>query len=931
MLLKQLKLSKLHNFFIRIYRRRSLFLAALLFTLSTISPVIAKVSVPISIAQAQQEPKQLTQKASELYRNGKFEESATVWEQLANIFATQGDSLNQAMAFSNLSLTYQQFGQWNLAEKVLRDSLKILENQPDNQEKLKIYAQSLDIQGNLQSELGQLANALKSWQEATKIYSKLNEPDKLAQSKINQAQAMQDIGLYNSSCDTLLEVLAQEIDIQNCQKLRELSQQELEQKLTKVSKNSSLPILVGLRSLGELFRFQGQPEFAETILNTSINLAQKLNSPWEQAAVYLSMGNTLRDIAKGKKSRGEIQDYEQRALSYYNKAILLSPLLITRQQAQLNRLNLLLKSEEFQQAEQLWRSLEPQIMSLPPSRTGVYLQINFAHNFVELAQTGLFTKANSQLPTLNEVDRVLSRAVEQSRSLGDKRSEAYALGYRGNLYMTHSIQNLPQAEELTKQALRIASTFDSPDVSYQFFWQLGQIRRQRGDIKDAIAAYTKAYDALQSLRNDLVALNPEVQFSFQNTVEPVYRELVELDLEYAKSLKSTGKNRESQELLVQARNVIESLQLAELNNFFKEACVEEKSKQIDSIDRTAAVVYTIVLQNRLEVILSLPNQEQPTLSFHTYEFKPGEFEDTVDKVQRSLTDPNSIESDWRVYYKKLYDWLIQPIETELKNSKVTTLAFVLDADLRNLPMSILYDGEQYLLQKYAIALTPGLQLVDPKPIAKVDLKVFTAGLSKIREGFEPHKDFKALNYVERELEQIKQIGLSDRLILNEKFTSTQLKKEIFASRIPPLVHLATHGEFSSKASETFILAWDERISVKRLGDLLRDARLYQSRPIELLVLSACATASGDKRAALGLAGVAVRSGARSTIATLWPVVDQTTTQIMGEFYSQLEQAKKTNLSKAQALRKAQLAFIDKYEKYRHPHFWAPFVLVGNWQ
>ncbi|MUG92413.1 CHAT domain-containing protein [Scytonema sp. UIC 10036] len=922
----------LRHFFTRIYRRRSLFLAALLFTLSTISPVIAKVSSPISIVQSQQDAKQLTKKASELYRHGKFEESAMMWEQIANIFAAQKDSLNQAMALSNLSLIYQQLGQWSKAEKILQDSLAILKNQPQSQEKFKIYAQTLDIQGNLQSEVGQSADALKSWQEATKVYSTIDEPEKLAQSQINQAQAMQDMGLYSRSCNTLLQVLSQEIEIQNCQKLRELTQVELAKKLEKVSNNQyPIHILVGLRSLGELLRLQGQPELAETTLMSSINLAQKLNSPLEEAAVYLSLGNSLRDIAKGKTARGEVQDYEQKALSYYNKVVALSPPLITRQQAQLNQLNLLLKFEEFPQAEQLWRSLEPQITSLPPSRAGVYLQINFAHNFVELAQKDFFTKANFQLPTLNKVNGVLSRASEQARSLGDKRAEAYALGYRGNLYMANPIQNLLQAEELTKQALRISSTFDSPDISYQFFWQLGQIRRQKGDIKDAIAAYTKAYDALQSLRNDLVALNPEVQFSFQNTVEPVYRELVELDLEYAKSLKDVGKNRESQEFLVQARNVIESLQLAELNNFFREACVEEKPKQIDSIDRTAAVVYTIVLKNRLEVILSLPNREQSTLSFHTQQFKPGEFEDTVDKVQRSLTDPNSIESDWRIYYKKLYDWLIQPIETELKNSKVTTLAFVLDAELRNLPMSILYDGEQYLVQKYAIALTPGLQLVDPKPITKVNLKVFTAGLSKIREDFEPHRDFKPLNYVERELEQIKKIGLSDRLILNEKFTSTQIKKEIFASRVPPLVHLATHGEFSSKASETFILAWDERISVKRLGDLLRDDRLYQSKPIELLVLSACATASGDKRAALGLAGVAVRSGARSTIATLWPVVDETTTQIMGEFYSQLEQAKKINFSKAQALRKAQLAFIEKYEKYRHPHFWAPFVLVGNWQ
>jgi CHAT domain-containing protein len=291
----------------------------------------------------------------------------------------------------------------------------------------------------------------------------------------------------------------------------------------------------------------------------------------------------------------------------------------------------------------------------------------------------------------------------------------------------------------------------------------------------------------------------------------------------------------------------------------------------------------------------------------------------------------SVEETSRIQYQKLYNWLIKPIESELNKSQVTTLAFVLDGDLRNIPMSVLFDGKQYLIQKYAIAVTPGLQLVDPKPISKVDLRAFTAGLSKIRKQFEPHRDFKELSNVENELQQIKKLGISQRLVLNEEFTSTKLKNQILASRVPPIVHLATHGEFSSSPEKTFILSWDSRINVNQLGQLLQNTSLYQNRPIELLVLSACKTASGDRRATLGLAGVAVRAGARSTLATLWSVVDETTATIMSEFYTQLEEAKKTNQNKAEALRRSQLNIIEKYKQYRHPHYWAPFILVGNWQ
>jgi CHAT domain-containing protein len=143
----------------------------------------------------------------------------------------------------------------------------------------------------------------------------------------------------------------------------------------------------------------------------------------------------------------------------------------------------------------------------------------------------------------------------------------------------------------------------------------------------------------------------------------------------------------------------------------------------------------------------------------------------------------------------------------------------------------------------------------------------------------------------------------------------------------PIVHLATHGQFSSNAADTFILTWDERVNVKDFDRLLRARNGDQKRPIELLVLSACETASGDARAALGLAGAAIRSGARSTVGTLWQVNDESTSMLMAEFYQQLAKSK---ISTAEALRNAQLLLLNN-RQYQNPYFWAPFLLVGNWQ
>jgi CHAT domain-containing protein len=233
-------------------------------------------------------------------------------------------------------------------------------------------------------------------------------------------------------------------------------------------------------------------------------------------------------------------------------------------------------------------------------------------------------------------------------------------------------------------------------------------------------------------------------------------------------------------------------------------------------------------------------------------------------------------------------------------------------------MAALHDGQQYLVEKYSVAVTPGLQLLEPRPLARERIKVLVGGLSEARQGF------LALPGVEAEVKQIES-EIPTQVLLNQQFTSTALQDQIKAVAFP-VVHLATHGQFSSNADNTFILAWDERINVKQLGGLLQARAHNERRPIELLVLSACQTAAGDNRAALGLAGVAVRSGARSTLATLWPVDDQSTSSFMVGFYQALAQSK---LTKAQALRDAQLALL-KQPEFRHPFYWAPFVLVGNW-
>ena len=835
-----------------------------------VSPGWASVPFVNPIVQGRLDAPKLVQEGRELYEAGQFSPAVTVWQQAALAYQAEKDVLNQAMVLSNLSLAYQQIGKWDQATKAIADSLKLLQTRQNlggSKERLKILAQALNTQGSLQLALGQSEQALTTWQQATANYAQAGDDVGITRSLINQAQALQALGLYRRALVTLKQV-----------------KQTLQ-------KQPDSPIKVaGLRSLGNALRVVGDLDQSRQILQQSLALAQQLQSPQDIGAALFSLGNTARS-----------QQDTGAALAFYQQAADPSSSQITRIQSQLNQLSLLLETEQMSAAQALLPQIQSQIATLPPSPTAVYARIDFAQSLMKLESSG----ASAQL---------LATAVQEAKSLGDQRAEAYALGNLGGLY--EQTRQWSSAKDLTQQALLLAQAINAPDIAYRFSWQLGRLLKAQGDTKGAIATYTEAVSTLQTLRRDLVAINPEIQFSFRDEVEPVYRELVDL------LLRSEKGSQPSQQNLVQARSVIESLQLAELDNFFREACLEAKSVLIDKVvdqdNATAAVIYPIILPDRLEVILKIPQQP---LRHYTIHQSQSQVEQTLEQLRQNLTEPDTIK-DVKSLSQQVYGWLIQPDSTELEQSGVKTLVFVLDGSLRNIPMATLYDGKQYLVEKYAVALSLGLQLLEPKPLPQGRLNALAAGLTEPP----PNSTYPPLPAVKSEFSLIEQAGVSTKELLNQDFTSNTLEKQIDSSPFN-VIHLATHGQFSSQAKDTFILASNGPINVDELDNLLRTKNQSRSGVVELLVLSACQTATGDKRAALGLAGVAVRAGARSTLASLWQIDDDATATFIGEFYRELANGKVT---KAEAVRRAQLTLLKKYPNYSRPSYWAPYVLVGNW-
>jgi len=231
-------------------------------------------------------------------------------------------------------------------------------------------------------------------------------------------------------------------------------------------------------------------------------------------------------------------------------------------------------------------------------------------------------------------------------------------------------------------------------------------------------------------------------------------------------------------------------------------------------------------------------------------------------------------------------------------------------------MSALYDGKEYLIQNFKIATTLGLNLTDPASLRIDRAQLLLGGISDAVPGYE------ALPGVAQELTEISSIMGGDKF-LNEEFSLGEVSKKLAVGGYS-IVHFATHGVFADQYTDSYLLTYDGKLTLGRLQNTVGKRR-YLDKPLELMVLSACETAVGNDKAALGLAGVALKAGAKAAIASLWLISDEGTTRLMTHFYKELAEGK----TKAEALQAAQLDLVSD-QVYSHPNFWSPFLLVGNW-
>jgi CHAT domain-containing protein/Tfp pilus assembly protein PilF len=734
-------------------------------------------------------------------------------------------------------------------------------------------AEKYMTQGLNAFQRGSFEQAVLDWKEAVKLYEKDGRFDKQSEALILLAQVYQYIGQYNEALKCLKSALV----------LAEKS-------------GDRTRVAAVLGSLGNLHISIGPADKAYQHLKEGLDISKELRD----IALTATLLNNLGNFFTTQRKYNEAVNAYIESMTLAEKSNNISLLARTLTNA---AMVLVQKGEYKESKEYLGRAFD-QIRKLDPSHDKSYGLIN-----IGLTYRNLHSHLTGRNDLLVISAKAFNEALMISETIGDLRALSYACGYLGAL--SEDQKQYHEAMKFTRRATLVAQQVNAPESLYLWQWQTGRILKVLGKSEEAISAYRNCIYTLQSIRQEMSTCYGTPPLSFRESVGPIYLGFVDLLLQHAGSIQKVD---DVERYLMEAREVVELSKIAELRDYFQDDCMGAarlRMTKLETVSKTSVVIYPLVLSGRTELLVSLPS------GLKRFSIKIGA--DALTKEVRRFREKLEKRTTWEYlpHAQRLYDWLIRPLESDLANLTADTLVFVPDGPLRTIPMAALHDGKQFLIQKYAVAITPGLNLTDPHPIRRENVKVLFAGLTDPVQGFPP------LPSVVDELQAV-QVLYGGYSMMNRDFLIRNLEKELKNKQLT-IIHIASHGQFENDIRKSFLLTFDDKLTMDQLEQYVGLFK-FREDPLELLTLSACETAVGDDRAALGLAGIAIKSGARSALATLWHIEDRSTSELVAEFYRQL---KDPSISRAIALKRAQLKLLND-RSYEHPGYWSPFLLINNW-
>jgi CHAT domain-containing protein/Tfp pilus assembly protein PilF len=702
-----------------------------------------------------------------------------------------------------------------------------------------------------------------------------------------------------------------------------------------------------LNNIGDVYNRLVDKQRALDYYNQALPLRHAVGDRAGEAGTLIGIGSVYED-------RGE----NQRALDYYNQALLLERAIGARGS----------EARTLSYLGNLYYTLGEKQKALDYDNQALLLERavgDRAGEAVTLASMGLVYY------TLSEKEKALdyyNQALPLERAVGDRADEAVTLG---NFMSVWRELNRPAlAIFYGKQAINILQQLRAnikgleKGLQQSFLHSKEDTYRTLADILISQGRIPEAQQVLGLLKeqelNDFIQRDAgpgaraeendkeaEWEKRYGEVADRVaaigkeYGELLD-KLKVAKELPPEEKNRMDQlrvdldvtrkEFLKVVDQIYVEFGKGEQGNAKRTDIKEYQTirNALNNLGPGVVALYTIVEDDKYRVLLYLRDTEIP----REYKIKREELNDLVFKFREIFDEPptKNVEKDPRPLAQKLYQIVIGPIAKDLEQAKAQTLMWSLDGVLRYVPIAALYDGQQYMVERYRnVVITKGSLVNIEKTPASSDWKGLGLGVSLRFESFKP------LTFVPDELRNVireqrpaaSTTGIiPGDVMLDDKFNAKTMKDALLPESYQ-VVHIASHFKFGPSQKTSFLLLGDgQHFTLEELEG--GGQRLFNG--VDLLTLSACETAVGgaevNGKEVESFGAIAQQLGAKAVIASLWPVADKSTPILMKEFYA----AKKADptMSKAEALQKAQLKLL-RSEEYSHPYFWAPFILIGNWR
>ncbi|CAN1213269.1 CHAT domain-containing protein [Tumidithrix helvetica PCC 7403] len=811
----------------------------------------------------QTEAGRLINQGLQQYRSSQFESAFRSWQQALQIYRDLKDRTGEGKVLNNLGIAYYSLGQYGKAVDFFQQRLTIARELNDR----KSEANALDSLGLNYIQLGQYEKTIVFYPQAIEIFRKLNDRKNEGNSLGNLAIAYREIGQYDKAIASHQQQLAI---------TREIEDRAGEGR--------------ALGGLGIAYREIGQYDKAISYLQQDMAIARELKDRNGEARALNNLGIAYSNLKKPEKT-----------IAIYQKA-----------------LDLLRELKD--------RASETRALG------------NLAIAYRELGQYDKAIAFHQQQLAL-------------ARELKDRVSEGKALGGLGIAY--HASGQYDRALASYQQDLAIALELKDRSGEARALNNLGFLLANLNQPELAILNYKQSVSIQESIRKDLNGLSKEEQKSFLETVADTYRHLADLLLkqgrvteamqildllkiqeleDYLKNIKGNDRTSQGIRLLEpevaisRQSSVISFEQIPTLNHQLAsqiqklpKAEINRVPEYLQKLPQGVVLIYPLILEERLELIIFSANGLPVN---RTVALKKADLEKLVTNFRSDLQDFSSM--DVKDSSKKLYDVLIEPIASDLKQANANTILYAPDRQLRYIPLAALYDGKQWLVEKYRVNNLIAYSLFDPDSKPQANLRIFAGAFGG--KGSETRFGLGGLPSTIPEVENIASTFSDTTKLVEQNFTANDTKAKVIGQTI---IHFATHAEFKSgKPSDSYVLFGDgSKVTLAEING-------WQLKDADLVVLSACQTgvgSLGNGSEILGFGYQVQRAGAKASIASLWTVSDGGTQLLMEAFYRSL---KKGNASMSASLREAQLSMIRKPIEsggvnFNHPYYWSAFVLIGN--